>query len=317
MRKKKIVIVLVKILVLCASLGYIVKKIYDELTLGQAQAELLHVNNIKPKWLILALVLVFVNWGFESVKWKILLLKIQKINLIRAFKSVLNGITISIFTPNRVGEFGGRIFFLHPEHRSSGIFATLIGNLAQLLTTLLFGVILLPVFVQNISNQLISDIPTPLIIAILLVVFLLGIYVYFKASKLVAFLQKSKILKKWIHYVLFIKKYSAQELFYILLLSMGRYVVFVSQFYLLIVAFNLKLSYTDVFLCASQMYMLLAIIPTFAFTEVGVRGSVALLIFAYITEATLTILAASFVLWVINLAIPAILGSVFIVRLKI
>ena len=61
-------------------------------------------------WLVI--VLVFVNWGFEAKKWKLLITPIQKMSFFTAFKSVLTGVTLSLNTPNRIGEYGGRILYV-------------------------------------------------------------------------------------------------------------------------------------------------------------------------------------------------------------
>ena len=61
------------------------------------------------------LALVFVNWGFEAKKWQVLLKPLQPINFFTAFKSVLSGVTLSINTPNRIGEYGGRILYIRKE----------------------------------------------------------------------------------------------------------------------------------------------------------------------------------------------------------
>ena len=61
----------------------------------------------------------------------------------------------------------------------------------------------------------------------------------------------------------------------------------------------------------------MTIIPTIALTELGVRGSVALYFIGLISSNDIGIVTASFTLWFINLAIPAIIGSAFVLRMNI
>src|SRR5512135_2918364 len=61
-------------------------------------------------WLVISL--VFVNWGIEARKWQVLLRTMQPFNFFTAYKSVLSGVTLSINTPNRIGEYGGRILYV-------------------------------------------------------------------------------------------------------------------------------------------------------------------------------------------------------------
>jgi hypothetical protein len=68
----------------------------------------------------------------------------------------------------------------------------------------------------------------------------------------------------------------------------------------------------------------MAIIPTIALTELGIRGSVALYIFGLYSGQVLPvsganslgIFAASTLLWTINLGIPALIGTIFVFRLQ-
>ena len=69
-------------------------------------------------WLLL---FVFVNWGIEARKWQLLMKAVQPMSFITAFKSVLCGVTLSLNTPNRMGEYGGRILFVKEGNRIKAI----------------------------------------------------------------------------------------------------------------------------------------------------------------------------------------------------
>ena len=56
--------------------------------------------------------MMFLNWFLESLKWRFLISKIEKISINRSIRAIFSGITISTFTPNRIGEYGGRVFCL-------------------------------------------------------------------------------------------------------------------------------------------------------------------------------------------------------------
>ena len=64
------------------------------------------------------------------------------------------------------------------------------------------------------------------------------------------------------------------------------------------------------------MLFVISIIPTIAISEIGVRGSVAVYLFGLISANALGILSATFVLWLINLLIPAIIGTFFVFTLN-
>ena len=58
------------------------------------------------------LVLMFVNWGVESLKWQFLMNKVERISFLKAYEAIFSGISVSIFTPNRMGEWFGRVFIM-------------------------------------------------------------------------------------------------------------------------------------------------------------------------------------------------------------
>ena len=64
-------------------------------------------------------------------------------------------------------------------------------------------------------------------------------------------------------------------------------------------------------------FMLTSVIPTILISEIGVRGSVALIVFGVITDNGLALLVASVLLWIINVATPALMGLLYINQLKI
>ena len=97
--------------------------------------------------LVLLILLMLLNWSIEAFKWRLLVSKMQKISFIDALKGVWCGVTIGTFTPNRVGEFGGRILFLRERNQVKGIIVTLIGSFGQITTTLITGLSSLILFI--------------------------------------------------------------------------------------------------------------------------------------------------------------------------
>ncbi|HMI04032.1 MAG TPA: hypothetical protein VK541_16210, partial [Pedobacter sp.] len=93
--------------------------------------------------------LMFLNWGLEAGKWKRLISQVEKISLWRAIESVFCGLTWAVFTPNRIGEYGGRVFFLSPKRRIIGVVAMAVGNIGQMVLTNVFGAIALSIFIYR------------------------------------------------------------------------------------------------------------------------------------------------------------------------
>ena len=110
--------------------------------------------------------------------------------------------------------------------------------------------------------------------------------------------------------------YNPSELLEVLLYSVARYIVFTTQFFILLQIFTVNISYIDATILISAMFFVVSIIPTIAITEIGVRGAVALFLFGLVSTNVVGILSATFVMWVINLLLPALSGTAFIFTLK-
>ncbi|RYZ23965.1 MAG: hypothetical protein EOO10_20735, partial [Chitinophagaceae bacterium] len=63
----------------------------------------------KVLYLVFAVLLIFVNWGIETIKWKLLVTSIRPIGFFKAYKAVLSGVSFSVALPNRIGEYIGRL----------------------------------------------------------------------------------------------------------------------------------------------------------------------------------------------------------------
>ena len=92
-------------------------------------------------WLVAVILLAPLNMALEAMKWRQLIGGFSKLGFWPSFKAVLAGTTIAIFTPNRVGEYGGRVLFVEEGQGWKAVIATMVGSLAQLLALLSVGLV--------------------------------------------------------------------------------------------------------------------------------------------------------------------------------
>ena len=278
--------------------------------------------------LLLVILMMLVNWGLEAYKWKYLIGKVEKISFIKAFQAVFTGISISSFIPNRVGEFFGRVYILKTASRVESILITVVGSMSQLLITVLAGSAALLVFIPRylpeagLSNGYLYAVLITLVVAL---DFLL-LAMFFKLSFLTTLKERILLngLKRFRKFFRVFAFYHNREMATVMLLSLARYLVFSTQFYLLLMLFGLEIPYFTSLVLIALVYFIMAIIPTIALTELGIRGSVALYVFGlysgqlFPAAATnsVGIFAASTLLWMINLGIPALIGTIFVFRLQ-
>ncbi len=268
----------------------------------------------KYLWLCTACILVFLNWGLETMKWKLLINRIEEVRWLKAFKAVISGVTISIFTPNRVGEFAARILYLQSNHRIKGILVSVIGSISQLCVTLVVGSFCFIYFI--LTHQQFNAIERGLIVVIPFILSTFIILIYYNMDIIRSLLLKINRGRKTRLYLNVFTFYNSRLLTRILLLSIVRFLVFSIQYYLLFLFFDIKVSIMESFMISSGIFFVLAIIPTIAFAELGIRGATAVYFLSSYTSNELSILASSYALWCINLALPALVGLFFIPQLN-
>ena len=109
--------------------------------------------------LIAVFILMIVNWGIEAFKWKLSVQKIQRLTFFTSFKAILSGTSFSVSTPNRVGEYLGRILYMSEGNRLKAISLTIAGSMSQLIITLFMGMLgFIMLQEQIIMGQLLSAI---------------------------------------------------------------------------------------------------------------------------------------------------------------
>jgi hypothetical protein len=318
MKYKKEAGLFVKILIIAASYFFIIYKII------QNPAFFSYLNHFSPlslqKTVIILSVtgLMLLNWSLESVKWRVLVNRIEKISFLQSIQAVFSGITWAIFTPNRVGELGGRVFIFKPAQRIQAVFSTWIGSFSQLLVTLLAGFLGLGLFVlyyPHIFKQWQNYFFIVAVIAFISLI--ITLFVYFKINIFQKYLLKIRVLKKYQEKVAILSSYQPLELLQVLALSMLRYCVFIFQYYLMLFFFDVYIAFFPALLSIVFVFFITTLAPVITLAELGIRGSIAIFIMSFFSGNQAGILAASVALWLINLAVPAIIGSVFFSRTKI
>ncbi len=328
--KNKTYNLIVRVLIIFTTYYFIYAQIFKKKKLEEVVI-LFHEIIDQPHiyfFLTWTLLLMIVNWGIESLKWQFLINKIEKISFSKAFEAVLAGVSVALFTPNRVGEWFGRVFILDKANPWKGIVITMVGSFAQLLTTIVVGslslLIYIPIYYKN--SDLFSNYLYFGLILIVVVIVSTLIFIFLNIKALPGFLTKffEKRFPHFYEYISVISEYSTFELASVLILSFLRYCVFTLQFYIILMLFSVNLPLLQGMIIISLVFFIMTAIPTVTLAELGIRGSVSIFFigsyfekFAVLTDKiTLGIVASSSALWLINLALPAIIGTFFVYRLK-
>jgi hypothetical protein len=271
-------------------------------------------------WLVIVLSLV--NWGIEARKWQVLVEPVQKITLFRSFKAVLSGLALSLFVPNRVGEYVGRILYMDEGNRLRSIALTLVGSVSQLIVTLVAGIgglIYLRSNVLNANSQLagLSVFWFDGLLYAIVVGTVLLLLVYYKLSRITALVERIPFVSKYSFFIQKVETFHWKELTRVLSLSVTRFIVFTVQYLLLLQVFKVEINLVDAWWMICVLFLVLAIVPSIPIAELGVRGNASLQLFGLLSTNTIGIIATAAGIWGINLILPSLAGSLFILGIKL
>ncbi len=259
------------------------------------------------------LLLMLVNWLLESFKWRYLTRNLEKISAWGAIEAVFCGLTWAIFTPNRLGEYAGRVLFLPNRKRIHGVFAMAVGSFGQNVITNVVGLsaglwFLASFFHINIWIYLAIAAGAVGFMAFLLIFF-------FHIQWLVNLLDRIPYIKKFHRFFDIMGRYTKPELITIMGFSLTRFAVFSFQYYLVIHLLIPGISIFPMMMMVFVLFFVQSALPSLDIVDVAVRNGTAAYLFGYIVQQPVAVMAAVSSIWFINIIFPAILGSVFVFKL--
>ncbi|MCX7546963.1 lysylphosphatidylglycerol synthase domain-containing protein [Xanthomarina sp. F1114] len=308
---KQFLFVLLKISLVLAAFYFIYHKLTtnNQLDFKVFSAFITKNNVFSSQNIIFLLVLSSFNWFLEILKWRNLVSVFKKISLKEALDQSIGSLTASIFTPNRIGEYGAKAVFYSSNLRKKIVLLNFLGNSMQMFVTTIFGCIGLYFFI--LVHPLNMNFPqTFQVLIVLLFILSLGYFGWKKKEVTIKGVSIEKLLRFFKH--ILINHYTIC-LFY----SVLRYLVFSFQFYFLLQLFGVEISYLNAMTIITSMYLLASVIPSIFIFDVVIKGSVAVYLFSIIGVNELTILSIVTLMWLLNFVFPSMVGSVFVLRFKL
>jgi hypothetical protein len=295
-----------KVLILGLTLSFILSKILSDKAI--ASLDLSVITGVRGSlFLLLFLALTLANWCLEIEKWRVLVDQVRSISFTEAARQSLTAFSASVITPNRIGEYAVKAFYFKPTERKKVLLLKLHANNTQLLATLLFGI---PSLVYVLDHYKIALSVQRLILASTVALGLV-LLLYFLRSRTFPgvniSLQGVQAYYKGLASGLHLK---------ILFLSIGRYLMFSTLFFLLLNFFGAGLDYLPAIPLIASMYLLSSVIPSFALFDFVVKGGVGLWLFSLVGVPYPAILQATFAIWLMSFALPALVGSIFVIGYK-
>lgn len=305
-KTKQYLLVLAKVSVVFITFGYIFYRLrnHAEIDVSVFVSDLISKGFTAGYFLLLFLILASLNWIFEIMKWKSLASTIQKMDFKTALKQSLAALTVSLATPNRIGDYGAKALFFEKAKRKRVLLLNLYSNAIQLLTTIVFGTIGLLYVLRKYEILYSTHAAIALVAGI---VVLVGIGYFLK--------EKELLLKGFSigNIFRFFRGFSNLLKIKIIVFSMFRYLVFSGIFYGLLLFFGAEIPFFTAWAMIFSMYLLVSIVPTIFIFDVVVRGGVAVWLFSFAGVSELAVLSTVLIMWIFNFVVPSIVGSYFVI----
>jgi len=310
-KTKQFFFVLIKLSIVVGAFYFIYSKIAENenLRFGEFIGFLKENGTFSLKNIFFLVFLSTFNWFFEILKWQSLVNTIKQISFRNSLEQSLGGLTASLITPNRIGDYGAKAVYYAKQLRKRIVLLNLLGNMAQMTITTIFGTIGLVIFV----NRYQIDVNYYRVARFVFLILLVGIFAVFgirhkrfslKGYSINRILDAIKTIPNKVHFIN-------------LLLSLVRYLIFSFQFYYLLTIFGVDVAYSKAMVVITSMYFLASIIPSISIFDVVIKGSVAVFLFGYVEVNELTILSIITIMWLLNFALPSLFGSYFVLNFKL
>lgn len=317
--KKKFLNLALKLLI-AALLGWaIYRQVFAKQQVDELWGALVrHFTYPNLLWLVAVVLLAPLNMALEALKWRQLISGFSKLSFWQTFKAILAGTSIAIITPNRVGEYGGRVLFVEEGQGWKSVIATMVGSLAQLLALLSVGMVGGVFFAVKFLEPEPYLVPVSISLgAAFLAMLFFG---YFNIDVVVPLAKRIPYIdrfKKQLRHITVLRHYHRRELGRALGFAYLRYFVYSTQYYLLLQFFGVPAPWLLGMAGIATIFLVQASVPLPPAMGLLARGEIALFVWGFFTQDHVDILAATFSLFVINIAVPALLGLVFIIQLNI
>ncbi len=283
-------------------------------------------------WAVAAITLLPLNWGAETQKWRLLLRVFSPaVSWGMALRGVLAGVSLAVFTPNRLGEFAGRVLLVQPEQRWRAATANVVSALSQTLVVLAAGGLGLWWFMQQVLR------PEPFYAWAVAVLAAVGVaalfFFYFQIKLLIPVLRRLRWLRSWrlqptrwpwlrgqvrllLRGVAVLERFEQRTLWAVLGWAVFRYAVYSGQYFCLLQFFGIQTGFWGGLAGISTLFLLQTGIPLPPAMGLVARGSLAVQVWSQFGANEVSSLSATFTLWIINLILPALVGTFFLLNVK-
>jgi len=254
--------------------------------------------------LIFAVVLLPVNWLLEVYKWHLLQYSTLQLSFYQSWKNVMKGVSFGLIMPQQLGDALGKMEHSTSNDRWDIGILSLFGGFVQSFMALMGGVVGVAFLFENELGIAVVSIMTMGMVVVMACIFY--------SVEILQFLQ-SKFLFKFLTSLNF--KLTKIILLKVVVLSLLRYLVFVSQFVLVLQLFANSFDKMKVVSAVMLTYFGKTFIPALnVFGDLGIRECAALWSFSYTSIAASTVFLCSMLVWMLNIVLPMLIGAYYLLE---
>jgi len=266
-----------------------------------------------------AAILSLLNIYLQFLKWKLLCnVCLDENDNKSIFHSLFFGFAAGSFTPARLGEYFGRGLAFKNSTLSSVAITVMIDKLFNLFFIFLFGSMSM-IFFIDFSFHLEKFISLSLFIILFLLFVFIGILLVNENLWKNVFhktFSKIVIIQKMVNQLRILKNLERKDLLKLSFFSFMFYSCFIIQYGLLVSSFTNSMNFFYHLWAGTLTIFVKTIIPAITFGELGVREAASMYFvseFGFNEQAGFN---AAFLLFVINILIPSLIGLFLLFRRK-
>ncbi len=258
--------------------------------------------------------LFFLLWAFnlflDAIIWQKVNRFVGRISLQRAFKTNFVSYSLAFITPANSGEVAGRYIMLQQNSsRQKTLFLIFWSHFPRLLVKLLLGISSLLVL-GGISGYL----PWGVVYAGVLIGVPALLLFYFAFIRIQRWLHSKNLFKLNLSQYIIDSRPHTSEKLQLIIVAFVKYITYNAQFLVLLLMWG-NISFTaELGLSIIVFYFITSVIPTYAAFDFIIKAALAMYVFASTLADESLLINASFIIWVFNVALPAVVGVFIILR---
>lgn len=301
---KTTLVIAAKLVITAGLIIYLINSIeYDQILFAINEANLYLIG--------LVMLLGILNIYLQYSKWRITCNEVLGVkNNLKIFRSLFYGFSAGIITPLRVGEYFGRGIEFKDKSLVQVTVATLVDKFFPLLMVASIGSIssiLYIYYYHNVSIYLALSLFV-LIFSFFYLLIMLLISNRFWNSMLFSRLNASTKLRSFLDKLRVFENLNKKYFFKMILVSFLFYSCFLIQYALLVMAFSNHFDFINYLWAGNLIMFTKTIIPPISFGELGIREGASVYFLTQMGEKASVGFNSSFLLFIINLLIPALVG---------